>query len=207
MKRALQVSSRVYRGLLRLYPARFRHKYGAAMADIFDQMCRDAVEREGLRGLARLWPFALHDLLRNGLAERWTGGDVMIRRWFDLTLSLGMLFVGLSVLPLIALLIKLDSPGPVFYRGTKLGKDGRPFKLLKLRTMIPVGDGSARQVTRVGGLLRQTYLDEWPSFINVLLGDMSLIGPCPQSPEQADDRAMLSARPGLLPSFLRLHSM
>ena len=207
MKWALQVSSRVYRGLLRLYPARFRHTYGAAMADIFDQMCRDAVNTQGMRGLARLWPFALHDLLRNSLAEHWTGGNVMIRRWFDLTLSLGMLFVGLSVFPLIALLIKLDSPGPIFYHGTKLGKDGQAFRLIKLRTMIPAGDGSARQVTRVGRLLRQTYLDEWPSFINVLRGEMTLFGPRPQSPDQANHSATLSAMPGLMPSFLRLRSM
>ncbi|MBZ0303456.1 MAG: sugar transferase [Anaerolineae bacterium] len=128
----------------------------------------------------------------------------MIRRWFDLTLSLGMVCIGLSVLPLLALLIKLDSPGPVFYAGAKLGKDGRPFRLLKLRTMTPAREVSQRQITRVGAVLRRTYLDEWPSFLNVLRGEMTLIGPRPQSPER-DGQGPLTAKPGLMPALLRLH--
>ena len=207
MKRALQVSSRIYRRLLRLYPARFRQNYGAEMADIFNLMCQEAAQTRGWWGLTRLWGFTLHDFIVNLLAEHFSGGNRMIRRWFDLTLSLGMLCVGLSVFPLIALLIKLDSPGPIFYRGTKLGKDGRPYQLLKLRTMLPTDDESARQVTRVGALLRQMYLDEWPSFVNVLRGEMSLIGPRPQAPDTPDDIPTLSAKPGLMPSLLRLHSM
>ena len=102
--------------------------------------------------------------------------------------------LGVSSLPVLAVLaglIKLDSRGPVFFRQERVGKSGRVFVLLKLRTMrvdaeIETGPVWAQvgdtRVTRVGRLLRKMRLDELPQFINVLLGDMSLVGPRPERP-------------------------
>jgi lipopolysaccharide/colanic/teichoic acid biosynthesis glycosyltransferase len=118
------------------------------------------------------------------------------------------------LLPFIAAAIKLESPGPVFYRQMRAGQGGRPFQLLKFRTMIAgaEADGQARwaraidaRVTRVGRLLRRTRLDELPQLFNVLRGDMSLIGPRPERPELIAVleqeipfyRARLLVKPGL----------
>jgi exopolysaccharide biosynthesis polyprenyl glycosylphosphotransferase len=114
------------------------------------------------------------------------------KRLFDLVAGLlGLVVVGL-VAPWIALANALSSPGPLFYAQTRVGKAGRPFQLFKFRSMIPdaerecgamwacEGDG---RVTPVGQLLRKTRLDELPQLINVLKGEMSLIGPRPERPE------------------------
>lgn len=103
----------------------------------------------------------------------------------------GLVSVLLPLLPLISLAIKLDSPGPVFYRQRRPGKNGHPFYLLKFRTMQQNADkeGAAwttkgdTRITRVGKWLRKFRLDELPQFINVLKGDMSLIGPRPEPEE------------------------
>jgi len=114
------------------------------------------------------------------------------KRAFDILSAL----VGLSVLvpffPFIALAIYLDSPGPIFYTQERVGKGGKVFKLIKLRTMIPgaEADGQALRaqtndprVTRVGRWLRKMRLDEMPQLINVLKGEMSAVGPRPERPE------------------------
>ena len=109
------------------------------------------------------------------------------KRVFDLLFSvLVIVFVLSWALPLMALLIKLDSPGPVFFFQKRIGKGGRPFICIKMRTMVvnpqadqlPAGREDGR-VTRLGKWLRCTYLDELPQFFNVLLGSMSLVGPRP----------------------------
>lgn len=123
--------------------------------------------------------------------------------------------VGLAVLAvpfaLIALAIKLDSKGPVFYRQERVGKDGKIFKLWKFRTMIVgaerMGAGygfepNDPRITRVGKVLRTTGIDELPQLINVLKGDMSLVGPRPALPYQAEkynerQRRRLSVKPGI----------
>jgi lipopolysaccharide/colanic/teichoic acid biosynthesis glycosyltransferase len=122
--------------------------------------------------------------------------------------------VGLALLsPLfgvIALWIKLTSPGPVFYRALRVGKDGQPFRLYKFRSMIADADrwgpgitaAGDRRVTRVGAILRQTKLDELPQLINVLRGEMSLVGPRPEDPRYvalytAEQRRVLAVRPGI----------
>lgn len=133
-----------------------------------------------------------------------------VRRWLDVAASL----VGLAVLsPLfigIGLWIKIDSPGPVFYRATRVGKDGQLFRLYKFRSMVAGADkqgpgitatGDAR-VTRAGRFLRRSKLDELPQLINVLKGEMSLVGPRPEdsryvalyTPQQ---RRVLAVRPGI----------
>lgn len=114
------------------------------------------------------------------------------KRVLDLSISLFALPWFLLVFPLLALAIKLDSPGPVFYRQVRTGLGGKPFEILKFRTMYTNAeqDGRARwakkddpRITRLGRFLRKSRLDEIPQFINILRGDMSLIGPRPERPE------------------------
>lgn len=135
----------------------------------------------------------------------------MSKRLFDLTLSsLGLLLLGPSLL-LIALLIKLDSTGPVFFRQERVGRHGKPFRIHKFRTMRhdPTGQGlqitvgADSRITRVGAVLRNTKLDELPQLIDVWCGTMSLVGPRPEVPRYvahypAALRAkVLSVRPGI----------
>lgn len=134
----------------------------------------------------------------------------MLKRTFDFLVSLfGLLFLS-PVILCIAVWVKCDSKGPIFYRQVRVGKDGREFKLLKFRSMrmgadraglLTLGDRDPR-VTRSGFWLRKTKLDELPQLFNVLVGDMSLVGPRPEvskyvalyTPEQ---REILSVRPGI----------
>jgi lipopolysaccharide/colanic/teichoic acid biosynthesis glycosyltransferase len=141
----------------------------------------------------------------------------MLKRSFDVVVaSVGLVLLA-PVFAAVALAVRLDAPGPVFYRGVRAGLDGRPFRIFKFRTMVPdaerVGGGSTAKndprVTRVGAVLRRHKLDELPQFMNVLLGDMSLVGPRPellQYAEQysAEEREILSVRPGITdPASLR----
>lgn len=113
------------------------------------------------------------------------------KRAFDLAFaSLFMLLLGFWLLPLIGLLIKLDSRGPVFFRQFRLGANGVQFRCFKFRTMThdpKAGFVQAQKndprVTRVGRILRKTNLDELPQFLNVLMGEMSVVGPRPHVPE------------------------
>ena len=137
-----------------------------------------------------------------------------VKRLADLLIAgAGLLAFGL-ILPAVALAIKLDSPGPIFYGQQRSGQSGRSFRLLKLRSMRTDAekDGQARwalphdeRVTRVGSFLRSSRLDEAPQLLNVLKGDMSLVGPRPERPEfiaQLQEeipfyRTRLAVRPGL----------
>lgn len=111
-----------------------------------------------------------------------------VKRLFDVT-SCGLALVILSpAILVIAAIVKLDSPGPVFFCQERLGKDGKPFQLIKFRSMRVNAEADGAQwasnndprVTRVGSLMRKTRLDEIPQFWNVVKGDMSLIGPRPE---------------------------
>jgi len=126
----------------------------------------------------------------NGVEERL--GHLVLKRITDLAFSLVMSLFALPVMALIALAVKLDSPGPILFRQTREGFNGRPIEVLKFRTMRhdPRGqDGPVRQVefddprvTRIGGFLRKTSLDELPQLWNVVAGSMSLVGPRPHAP-------------------------
>jgi len=115
-----------------------------------------------------------------------------LKRVMDILLaSLGLFLLGLA-LPFIALAIYLDSPGPIFYIQERVGKMGKIFQAYKFRSMVPdaENDGNAvwaeerdPRVTRVGRLLRATHVDEFPQFLNVLKGEMSVVGPRPERPE------------------------
>jgi lipopolysaccharide/colanic/teichoic acid biosynthesis glycosyltransferase len=129
---------------------------------------------------------------------------------FDIVAS----FLGLLLLtPLllgVALLIKLDSRGPVFFRQERIGRGGRPFLIYKFRTMLPdalrrgglITFGVDPRITRIGGLLRKTKIDELPQLINVLRGEMSLVGPRPEVREyveqfRQDYDEILQVSPGI----------
>ena len=132
-------------------------------------------------------------------------------RALDLIVASLVLAIGSPLLAVAALLIKLESRGPVFYRQRRVGRGGDPFELWKLRTMVPgaeamgagiyVVEGDPR-ITRVGRLLRRFSLDELPNLVNVLRGEMSLVGPRPTVQVQVDryterQRGRLRVRPGL----------
>lgn len=134
-----------------------------------------------------------------------------LKRVLDVAVSLTALTLGLPVLLAVAAAIKWDSPGPVLYRGLRVGQAGRRFRILKFRTMVAdresegpaVTAGDDPRVTRVGGWLRRTRLDELPQLVNVLRGEMSLVGPRPEAPEFVARRpelfrGLLRARPGLM---------
>lgn len=132
----------------------------------------------------------------------------------------GLLLLAL-MLPVVGIAIRLDSHGPVLFRQRRLGRDGRPFTIYKLRTMVLDAEGmrdkvlalnvmggvtfkavADPRVTRVGGFLRRLSLDEAPQFWNVLRGDMALVGPRPPLPSEfaqydARERARLMVKPGI----------
>lgn len=134
----------------------------------------------------------------------------MAKRFFDVIAS-GLALILLSPLLLVlALLVKLSSPGPAVFRQPRLGRGARPFEIYKFRTMVNGADtrGSRitverdARVTRVGRILRRFDLDELPTLFNVLKGDMSIVGPRPELPEYLPyysdaQRRVFSVRPGL----------
>lgn len=136
----------------------------------------------------------------------------MFKRLVDIIVSFFGLVIISPLLLAIAIAIKTDSPGPVFYRGERVGRHGKPFRMFKFRTMVvgadSIGPSSTAaddpRITNVGGFIRNKFqLDEFPQLINVFKGDMSLVGPRPQVPwavelYTADEKAIiLSVRPGM----------
>jgi lipopolysaccharide/colanic/teichoic acid biosynthesis glycosyltransferase len=135
----------------------------------------------------------------------------MMRRAFDVAVSAIVLLLASPALALALVAIRIESPGHPIYRQRRVGRDGRPFDVLKLRTMVDgaenFGAGLAinqddPRITRVGSLLRRASLDELPNLINVLRGDMSLIGPRPTVPVQVQQytdrqRGRLAIKPGI----------
>ncbi len=133
----------------------------------------------------------------------------MAKRAFDLAGAALALLLLSPLMLLVALWIKLDSAGPVFYRQERVGRFGVPFRIHKFRSMregaggLPITVGEDPRITRAGRFLRRTRLDELPQFIDVLQGTMSLVGPRPEVPRYVAlypahlrDRA-LAVRPGL----------
>lgn len=134
-----------------------------------------------------------------------------LKRLLDVVAASAGLVLCLPLVVPLAILIRLDSPGSPLFRQTRIGRGGRPFTLYKLRTFHChahgfYGDEEIRwrdpRITRVGGWLRRTKLDELPQLLNVLAGHMSLVGPRPSMPEQVArydtlERLRLGVRPGL----------
>jgi lipopolysaccharide/colanic/teichoic acid biosynthesis glycosyltransferase len=135
----------------------------------------------------------------------------MSRRTLDVAVSSLALLLSSPLLVLAMLAIRLESPGPTIYRQRRVGLDGKRFDVLKLRTMVDgaehMGAGLAvnendSRITRVGAVLRRSSLDELPNLLNVLRGDMSLIGPRPTIPVQVESyterqRGRLTVKPGI----------
>ena len=134
----------------------------------------------------------------------------MTKRLFDLVLSsIGLVLIS-PILIMIAVWIKLDDPGPVFYRGERIGRLGQPFRIFKFRSMVVdadrIGGSSTSQedprITRSGRFIRRYKLDESPQLINVFLGQMSFVGPRPEVRKYveqytSDERIILDVRPGI----------
>jgi lipopolysaccharide/colanic/teichoic acid biosynthesis glycosyltransferase len=133
-----------------------------------------------------------------------------LKRLVDLTVAAAGLVLLAPLLLVVALLVRLTSPGPVFFRQERIGRGFRPFHIYKFRSMVQdapakgssVTFGADPRITRVGRFLRATKLDELPQLINVLLGDMSLVGPRPEVRKyvemfRADYEEVLRVRPGV----------
>ena len=137
----------------------------------------------------------------------------MIKRLFDVTCSFVALLILIPLFAIVAVLIKYDSPGPVFYRGVRVGRHGKTFRVFKFRTMRAdaekTGISSTAQddqrITFVGSIVRKYKIDEIPQFLNILKGEMSFVGPRPQVKWATDlyteeQKLILSVRPGLADS-------
>jgi lipopolysaccharide/colanic/teichoic acid biosynthesis glycosyltransferase len=132
----------------------------------------------------------------------------VLKRGVDIGVSLGLILLVLPVVSVISLVIRIESPGPVFFRARRVGRDGHEFEMLKFRKMwhgatgLRLTTGGDSRFTRIGSLLAKLKLDELPQLWNVLLGDMSLIGPRPEDPHfvalhEREYRAILRVRPGV----------
>lgn len=132
------------------------------------------------------------------------------KRFFDICASACGIVLLFPLLALIAAAIRLESKGPVFYRGVRTGRQGRPFRIYKFRSMVVnaevVGGTTTREsdprITKIGAFLRKYKLDELPQLFNVFKGEMSFVGPRPEVAEYTDqyteeERAILSVRPGI----------
>lgn len=135
---------------------------------------------------------------------------MILKRIVDVIASLVGLVVLAPLFIIIAIAIRLGSSGPIFHRAKRVGKDGREFRLYKFRTMVNNADKQGpgitaagdNRITRVGRILRRAKLDELPQLINVLRGEMSLVGPRPEDPRYVAlyderQRTVLSVHPGI----------
>ena len=136
--------------------------------------------------------------------------QLIFKRIFDIIFSLLGLIILSPFFLLIAVVIKLDSKGPVFFRQVRVGKNGKEFKIFKFRTMVVGAEKKGMQITvdkdsritKVGRYLRKFKLDEFPQLINVLIGDMSFVGPRPEVPKYVAlyderQRSVLKVKPGI----------
>jgi lipopolysaccharide/colanic/teichoic acid biosynthesis glycosyltransferase len=133
---------------------------------------------------------------------------MLLKRTFDITASIFGLVVFIPVFLVLVILIKLKMPGPICFRQNRVGKDAKLFRMVKFRTMKVNHGGSTisvkgeSRITPLGATMRKYKLDELPEFWNILIGDMSFVGPRPDVPGYADvlkgdDRLLLTFRPGL----------
>lgn len=135
--------------------------------------------------------------------------SMVLKRVFDVTVSASVLVVALPIIGVLMLIVRMDSPGPGIFRQQRVGRGQRPFWCLKIRTMpvgtpnVPTHEVSQRGLTRIGQFLRASKLDELPQLLNVLRGEMSLVGPRPCLPSQTEliaareRRGVFTVRPGI----------
>ncbi len=193
------ISRELFASLLHCYDSGIRVR---SLADLYEEM----TGRLLLDQLGHSWLMSLP--MRSETSRVYA----VCKRGVDLLAGLaGMAVMGV-VLPVVALLIKLDDGGPVFHRQPRVGKYGRVFQLTKLRTMTHLAAGNTQwteqrdpRVTRVGRVLRKLHLDELPQMWSIVRGEMSLIGPRPEQPQYVAElqreidfyRTRLTVRPGL----------
>ncbi|MBM4159785.1 MAG: sugar transferase [Ignavibacteria bacterium] len=141
----------------------------------------------GQARISSIYGFPLIDVMPD-IMRPW---EESLKRFVDITVAAAILLVGLPLWILVPLFIKIDSPGPVFYKQERVGRNGRIFKMVKFRSMYSDAEKHSGpiwaskkdpRVTRVGKFIRRLHIDEVPQFINVLTGDMSLVGPRPERP-------------------------
>ena len=132
-----------------------------------------------------------------------------VKRFFDITSSVAVLLILSPVLILIALVISIDSKGGAFYKQERIGKNNKPFKLLKFRSMRRSSDrgskitiGKDPRITKIGAFIRQYKIDELPQLINIVKGDMSVVGPRPEVKQYVnlysdEQLKVLAVKPGL----------
>ncbi len=175
------------------------------MPDLYERVCRSVP----IQHVDPAW--ALNAMQGPPLISRF---QLVVKRLLDLIIVFLAAPIFLLLIPLIALAIKLDSPGPIFYSQIRCGRAGKKFKILKFRTMVTDAekDGKARwarkkdpRITHVGHFLRKSRIDELPQLINVLRNEMSLVGPRPERPEFVETlenqvhfyRTRLTVKPGI----------
>jgi lipopolysaccharide/colanic/teichoic acid biosynthesis glycosyltransferase len=169
-------------------PAERRTAWSAMMKGLDVNVEIMAPELDDLRalGMGRLGQAATLVVSTGPMSVR----DQILKRLLDLAIAVPMLIVATPLMLAIALAIKVNSPGPIFFRQARMGQGNRVFDILKFRSMrTELSDATASQLTRiddvrvtkVGDFLRRTSLDELPQLINVILGDMSLVGPRPHA--------------------------
>lgn len=136
--------------------------------------------------------------------------SLVIKRIFDIVASLGGLIILSPMLIIVAICIKLDSKGPVFFKQKRVGKNKKIFEIYKFRTMVTDAEklgkqitvGNDSRITRVGKFIRKCKLDEFPQLINVVKGEMSLVGPRPEVPRYVElydeyEEQILLVKPGI----------
>ena len=135
----------------------------------------------------------------------------MLKRLFDIIFSLFGLIISFPLILIFSILIKKESPGQAFYRGERAGKDGKPFRIFKFRSMVmnadkiggPSTSADDPRLLKIGKFLRRYQLDELPQFINIVKGEMSFVGPRPEVPSEVErydeetKKIILSVKPGL----------
>jgi lipopolysaccharide/colanic/teichoic acid biosynthesis glycosyltransferase len=137
-------------------------------------------------------------------------GDIFVKRLFDITFAILGFIILIPVFLIVAILIKTEDGGPVFYRGVRVGQFGKPFRIFKFRTMVvnadKIGGPSTAdddpRITKIGKFLRKYKLDELPQLINVLKGEMSFVGPRPEVPFYVnmfteEEKKILTVKPGI----------
>lgn len=184
------------------------HEKGAQITPMF-AIYQDLTGRVPVSHLGDDWYVALP-----ANVKKTTRTYRMVKRGLDIVLSFGMLIATAPLVPVLMLAIKLDSPGPIFFKQVRVGCGGKLFKIIKFRSMrqdAEAGSGAVwasnadPRITRIGRFLRKSRLDEIPQLWNVVVGDMSFVGPRPERPEFDEQlereipfyRARRAVRPGL----------
>jgi exopolysaccharide biosynthesis polyprenyl glycosylphosphotransferase len=187
-----------------------KHVHVRVVPDVFQQRMR-RIDIDSLNGIP---------LIGSG-PDRMSPSAALVKRVLDLGLVILTMPVLAILILLVGLAVRLESPGPIFYKHPRIGIDGKPFGMYKFRTMVVGADQMLEQLrdlneadgplfkirndprqTRIGHVLRRTSIDELPQLINILRGEMSIVGPRPGTPEEVDQyelwqRERISVRPGL----------